>query len=87
MDDIMLTSFSSAGGGALATYLGGGKVEILIPMIAGLLGTMARILRNQLSFYMTIGQIKDPILLDQTVVVKNPVLDTTHEPEKSINNG
>ncbi len=72
LDDLQTYAFATAGGSAVTTYVTDGKVAILLPILIGLLGFVVRVLRNQVSLHMSLGQISDPILLDQKTVVSQP---------------
>ncbi len=55
-----LTRFSIAGGGisALSPILGGGKIELLLPLFAGLIGFLATTLRDVVSYYIEVSEPK-----------------------------
>lgn len=58
-------SITGTGVSAAATYFGGGKVELLIPLIGSLLGGMSLLIRAVIAYYMNVSVISNP--LDATI--------------------
>lgn len=68
------TGYTIAGSGlsALGTVLGGGKIDLLLPIIAGLIGLVTLSIRELLSFLVGASVITNPINTNTTQVISQP---------------
>ncbi|MDB5240088.1 MAG: hypothetical protein JWP57_713 [Spirosoma sp.] len=72
MDQLTVISVSSSAITAAATYYVGGKVELLIPIISGLIGTATVIVRVLLAHFITASIIRNPLNTELTQKVTQP---------------
>ncbi|WP_420147498.1 hypothetical protein [Spirosoma sp.] len=54
-------SITGTGVSAAATWYGGGKVELLIPLIGSMLGGLSLLIRAVISYYLNVAQVENPL--------------------------
>lgn len=78
-----LTGYSIAGSGlsALGTALVGGKIDLVLPLVAALLGAFTLSCREVLSFLISASIVSNPINLSQSQTISQPApIEPTNAP-------
>ncbi|GAB4052589.1 hypothetical protein [Spirosoma litoris] len=70
-------SITGSGISAAATYYGGGKIELLIPIIGSMLGGISLLVRALITYYLNVSVISNPLnstieAVSQTTTISEP---------------
>ncbi|QKZ15180.1 hypothetical protein [Spirosoma sp. KUDC1026] len=77
LDSISRYSATTTTATGLATYLANSKINILLLIVAGALGMTSYIIRDLISYTVSITQVKDPLPITVTQTTINPISDDT----------